>query len=59
MYFNAVFGNDFTRKAETDVNAALDYGYSILLSAFNRDVSACGYSANLGIKHKTNLIILI
>ncbi len=52
VYFNAVFGNDFTRKAETDVNAALDYGYSILLSAFNRDVSACGYSANLGIKHK-------
>ena len=53
VYFNAVFGNEFTRQSETAVNAALDYGYSILLSVFNREVSVCGYSANLGIKHKS------
>lgn len=38
VYFNALFGMDFTRSAETPCNAALDYGYSILLSAFNREV---------------------
>ena len=52
VYFNSIFGNSFTRQVSTDINAALDYGYSILLSAFNREVSANGYSANLGIKHK-------
>lgn len=52
VYFNTVFGNEFSRQTETYTNAALDYGYSILLSAFNREVTACGYSANLGIKHK-------
>lgn len=51
VYFNALFGNDFTRQVATDINAALDYGYSILLSAFNREVSASGYSANFGINH--------
>lgn len=51
VYFNAVFGNDFTRQIATDTNAALDYGYSILLSAFNREVAVNGYSANFGINH--------
>lgn len=51
VYFNALFGNEFTRQVATDVNYALDYGYSILLSAFNREVAVCGYSANIGINH--------
>lgn len=51
VYFNAIFGNGFTRQESTTVNAALDYGYSILLSAFNREVAAAGYSANIGINH--------
>lgn len=52
VYFNSVFGSDFSRQSENDINAALNYGYSMLLSAFNRELSACGYSANLGINHK-------
>ena len=40
VYFNALFGKDFTRSSEVPLNAALDYGYSILLSAFNREVAA-------------------
>lgn len=51
VYFNALFGMDFTRSAENAVNAALNYGYSILLSAFNREVSANGYLTQLGIFH--------
>ena len=34
VYFNALFGLDFTRTEENSINAALNYGYSLLLSAF-------------------------
>ena len=51
VYFNALFGMDFTRSADIPGNAALNYGYSILLSAFNREVSANGYLTQLGIFH--------
>ena len=51
VYFNALFGMDFTRSEENTVNAALNYGYSIILSAFNREVVAHGYLTQLGIFH--------
>lgn len=51
VYFNALFGMDFTRSAEIPTNAALNYGYSIVLSAVNREVSASGYLTQLGIFH--------
>lgn len=51
VYFNALFGMGFSRSADTPVNAALNYGYSILLSAFNREVVANGYFTQLGICH--------
>lgn len=51
VYFNALFGMDFTRGADTPINAALNYGYSLILSAFNREVSANGYLTQLGIFH--------
>lgn len=51
VYFNALFGMDFSRSAEIPINAALNYGYSILLSAFNREVVANGYFTQLGICH--------
>ncbi len=51
VYFNALFGKDFTRSAESSINAALNYGYSLLLSAFNREISANGYLTQLGLFH--------
>lgn len=51
VYFNALFGMDFTRSADNAVNASLNYGYSLILSAFNREVSANGYLTQLGIFH--------
>ena len=51
VYFNAVFGMDFTRSEECPINAALNYGYGIILSAFNREINACGYLTQLGIFH--------
>lgn len=49
VYFNALFGMDFTRSEENLINAALNYGYSIILSAFNREIVAHGYLTQLGI----------
>lgn len=51
VYFNALFGMDFTRSEENVTNAALNYGYSIILSAFNREIVAHGYLTQLGIFH--------
>lgn len=51
VYFNALFGMDFTRSAENALNASLNYGYSIILSAFNREISANGYLTQIGIFH--------
>lgn len=51
VYFNALFGMDFTRTAENSINAALNYGYGIILSAFNREIVANGYSTQLGLFH--------
>lgn len=51
VYFNALFGLDFTRTAENSVNAALNYGYGIILSAFNREITANGYITQIGLFH--------
>ena len=51
VYFNALFGMDFTRTEDCNINAALNYGYSIILSAFTREIVANGYLTQLGIFH--------
>lgn len=51
VYFNALFGKDFTRTEECPINAALNYGYSIVLSSFNREVVANGYVTQIGVFH--------
>ncbi len=51
VYFAALFGEEFHRDALSPVNAALDYGYAILLSLVNREITALGYLTQLGIFH--------
>lgn len=51
VYFNAIFGMDFTRTAENSINAALNYGYGIILSSFNREIVSNGYLTQLGLFH--------
>lgn len=51
VYFNALFGIGFSRSQDNYINAALNYGYSILLSAFNREIVANGYITQLGLFH--------
>ncbi|MFA6866985.1 MAG: type II CRISPR-associated endonuclease Cas1 [Clostridia bacterium] len=52
VYFNAMWGKEFTRRVSSDINSALNYGYAILLSSFAREIVSCGYITQLGICHK-------
>ena len=52
VYFNALFGLDFFRRENGYINSVLNYGYSILLSCFNREIVRQGYLTQLGIWHK-------
>ena len=51
VYFNALFGKDFSRTEECPINAALNYGYSIILSLFTREVVSNGYITQVGLFH--------
>lgn len=51
VYFNALFGKDFTRTSDCNINAALNYGYSVILSAFSREIVANGYVTQIGLFH--------
>lgn len=51
VYFNSLFGMDFSRSQDNNINAALNYGYSIILSVFAREIVSNGYSTQLGIFH--------
>lgn len=51
VYFNSLFGKAFTRDADCPTNAALNYGYSILLSALNREIVGAGYLTQIGLNH--------
>lgn len=51
VYFNALFGMDFSRTQDNYVNAALNYGYSIILSMFSKEIVSQGYFTQLGIFH--------
>ncbi|MGT2716113.1 type II CRISPR-associated endonuclease Cas1 [Streptococcus respiraculi] len=51
IYFNRLFGNSFSREEDNDINAALDYGYTLLLSLFAREVVVTGCMTQFGLKH--------
>ena len=51
VYFNALFGTEFSRKNDCDINKFLNYGYSIILSAISRVIKSLGYLTELGIHH--------
>ena len=50
-YFMLLFDNNFVRRDTSAINAALDYGYAILLSSFNREIVMNGYLTYFGIHH--------
>ena len=52
LYFTALLGRDFSRDDNVPVNAALNYGYAVLLSMVNREVVSRGYLTQCGICHR-------
>lgn len=51
VYFNALFGKDFSRSSDCAINASLNYGYSIILSLFTREIVINGYITQIGLFH--------
>lgn len=52
VYFNELFGKNFSRNDDNSINAALNYGYAVLLSTINKEIISNGYLTQLGIHHK-------
>lgn len=55
QYFRYMFGNDFTRDDENNINAGLNYGYAILRSYIAKTIVSYGLEPSLGIHHKSQL----
>ena len=53
VYFAGLFGPEFIRGSDDVINAALNYGYQILLSSINMEIKISGYLTELGIHHKS------
>lgn len=51
IYFNNIYFKGFSREIDCDINSYLNYGYTILLSQFNRTIVSLGYITQLGIHH--------
>lgn len=55
IYFRALFGKGFNRNKDCIINAALNYGYSVLRGAVARNVCVYGFEPSLGIHHFSEL----
>ncbi|MCI1783837.1 type II CRISPR-associated endonuclease Cas1 [Schleiferilactobacillus harbinensis] len=56
QYFPRIFNDDkFSRRSESPANAALNYGYAILLSMVDREIVSNGFLTEIGIHHHSNL----
>lgn len=53
IYFQTIFGKEFNRDQDSAINAALNYGYAILLSMVNREIVSRGYLTQQGICHRS------
>lgn len=52
LYFAALFGSGFSREHDIPINAALNYGYAVLLSMVNREIVSRGFLTQTGICHR-------
>lgn len=52
LYFATLFSKDWNRDCGDFYNKALNYGYTVLLSTFNREIVKMGYLTQLGIWHE-------
>ena len=55
LYFQALFGEKFTRNDNNAVNAALNYTYAVLRAAVARALTLYGWLPALGLFHRSEL----
>lgn len=55
IYFRSIFGSDFIRFYDDNINAALNYGYTIIASAIIRNLAVYGLNTYLGIHHNSKI----
>lgn len=55
MYFRSLFGSDFIRFYDDGINAALNYGYTIISTAIIRNLAVYGLNTYLGIHHDSKI----
>lgn len=51
IYFITLFGDDFRRDCEDDINYGLNYGYKILASYISKCIASRGLLTQIGIHH--------
>jgi CRISPR-associated protein Cas1 len=51
VYFNELFGKDFTRDDDCLTNSALNYGYTVIRSAMSRTVVSKGLHPSISLFH--------
>lgn len=51
MYFKELYGKDFKRFEEDNINSALNYGYMLLRAIISSKIVAKGYHPSLGLNH--------
>lgn len=55
VYFKALFGKNFVRSAECNINFALNYGYAVMRGLVARTIVCHGFETSLGIFHCNEL----
>ncbi len=55
IYFRSLFGSNFIRFYDDNVNVALNYGYTIFASAMIRNLAVYGLNTYLGIHHSSKI----
>jgi len=59
-YWPTLFGAAFRRDREAPgINAALNYGYTVLRASVARAVVACGLHPSIGVKHRRDPLALV
>ncbi|MCR5164240.1 MAG: type II CRISPR-associated endonuclease Cas1 [Thermoguttaceae bacterium] len=53
LYFSTLFGSHFCRKAPSNINHVLNYGYAVLASAATRSIVTHGFNPQIGIHHNS------
>lgn len=55
IYFRSIFGSDFIRFYDDNINSALNYGYTIFASAIIRNLAVYGLNTYLGLHHNSKI----